>query len=165
MRRVSCHNITYSVIISDIQNSNVGVLIDDYSIPFLLGASADTPYIFTGAAPAANKGYSYVKLNSSSIYETEPFLRRPIIINSLNEFYGRTSYAPRSFPALPQLFSPLSSIHRIDTDIHQDGYIPTFFFYGNETGVNQMHSNPFLKTKVELNLTYIGYVVAIVIHY
>lgn len=145
------------------KNGNMGVIIDDIKTPFKLDVSKETPYVFTGIAPSAVKGYRYAKINSSKIYQTEPFVRFPTKTNTLNEFYGR-SINIHSIPEYPQLFTPLASIHRIDTLIHQDGQIPTFFFYGNQKGVREMHSNLFLNTKVELNLTYVGYAISIPIN-
>ncbi|KAG2213884.1 hypothetical protein INT47_001153, partial [Mucor saturninus] len=141
--------------VHDMKNADMGVIIDEIPTPFMLGVSEETPYIFTGVAPSALKGYRYTKINSSKIYDTETFSRFPIKENTLNEFYGRSTNI-HNIPAYPQLFEPLASIHRINTDIHQDGQIPTFFLYGNPAGVREMHSNVFLKTKIELNLTYIG---------
>lgn len=138
----------------------MGVIIDDIATPFLLGVSTETPYLFTGTAPIASKGYRYTRVNSSGI-QAEPFLRSPIASNSLNEFYGRSTNI-YSVPTFPQLYTPLSSIHRINTNIHQDDQIPNFFFSGNEVGVREMHSNIFSKIKIELNLTYIGYVVIVI---
>jgi hypothetical protein len=136
--------------------AEMGVVVDNNSAPYILGVSAETPYIFTGNAPIANSGYKYVRMFNGSIQESESFIRSPVQKNTYNEFYNR-SFNTYSLPSFPQLYPPLSSIHRIKSELHQDDQIPSFFFYGNEAGIANMHSNPLDKSiKVDLNLVYIG---------
>lgn len=150
-------NVTYNVVshYPNDQNS-IGVLIDNNKIPYLLTISTQTPYIFTGDAPVAKIGYKYVILgNNDGTESSEPFTRPPSTEASYNEFYG-ISMNTYPIPKFPQIYPPLSSIHRAVSNIHKDDQIPTFFLSGTEADVKNMHSNIFSKIKIALNLTHIG---------
>ncbi|KAI9356651.1 coth protein-domain-containing protein [Pilaira anomala] len=151
-------NVTYNVVshYPNDQNS-IGVLIDNNKIPYLLTVSTQTPYIFTGDAPVAKIGYKYIIRNNNDGAEiSEPFTRSPSTEASYNEFFG-ISMNTHPIPEFPQIYPPLSSIHRAVSNIHKDDQIPTFFLLGTEADIKNMHSNIFIsKFKIALNLTHIG---------
>jgi hypothetical protein len=110
----------------------------------MLSPSSETPYIYTGTALVANISYKYTRVINNNIVDRELFSRWPVQIDTANEFYNRSINSCR-LPAYPQLYPPLSSIDRINTGIHQDDQILSFFFNGDEAGTVNMHSHAFDK--------------------
>ncbi|KAG0177312.1 hypothetical protein DFQ29_004982 [Apophysomyces sp. BC1021] len=145
-------NITYSVILSAGNQYTVGVTVDDST--FALSPSPECPILFTGEAPEASKGYTYVKLKDNQVVEKESFVRQLAKDNTPNEFYNRT-WNTVTVSKLPNVLSPLPSINRIQTDLHIDGQIPTLYFSGDQAEIDLMHKNSTGDNRVLTNMTYI----------
>lgn len=152
-------NITYKVVTTAIDHDSqhsMGVLIDNYETPFPLIASEDMPYIYTGNAPIAKAGYSYVRFNkdSQSLEEREAFTRDGIETDSLFEFYNR-SRNTYSVPELPKLYEPVDAMHRVASNLHYNDRIPTFFLSGD---ISAIQGNSSKGIDAAVNVTYVGYV-------
>ncbi|KAG0177313.1 hypothetical protein DFQ28_006095 [Apophysomyces sp. BC1034] len=146
-------NITYSVILSAGNQYTVGVTVDDST--FALNPSPECPILFTGEAPEASKGYTYVKLKDNQVVEKESFVRQLAKDNTPNEFYNRT-WNTVTVSKLPNVLPPLPPIDRIQTDLHIDGQIPTLYFSGDQAEIDLMHKNFRGDNQVFTNMTYIA---------
>lgn len=146
-------NITYNVIASPYTpEQSVVVVVDDISWPL---ASA-FGILYQGEAPIAQTGYHYAILESNQqVNTTEGFSRTPVPESTVNEFFNRASNQYEISP-LPQFLAPLSSIDRIQSELHTLNQIPTIHIWGNETAVALLHENQSEDLDVELNFTYIG---------
>ncbi|EPB90856.1 hypothetical protein HMPREF1544_02273 [Mucor circinelloides 1006PhL] len=150
-------NITYKVVTTAIDHDSqhsMGVLIDNYETPFPLIASEDMPYIYTGNAPIAKTGYSYVRFNkgSKSLEEREAFTRDGIETDSMFEFYNR-SRNTYSVPELPKLYEPVDAMHRVASNLHYNDRIPTFFLSGD---ISAIQGNSSKGIDAAVNVTYVG---------
>lgn len=152
-------NITYKVVTTAIGHDSqhaMGVLVDNYEAPFPLIASGDMPYIYTGNAPIAKTGYSYVRFNkdSQSLEEREAFTRDAIQTDSMFEFYNR-SRNTYNVPELPQLYEPVNAMHRVASNLHYSDRIPTFFLSGD---ISAIQTNSSKGIDAAVDVTYVGYV-------
>ncbi|RCH77629.1 hypothetical protein CU098_001192, partial [Rhizopus stolonifer] len=112
--------------------------------------------LFQGEAPVATRNYYYkiLNINQGSIIP-EPFVRSPVLENTANEFFNRSSNT-YNVTKLPQILSPLPVIHRIESDLHLFNQIPTINLWGNATAIDYMNNNQLENISVKLNLTYFG---------
>ncbi|CAO3683096.1 unnamed protein product [Rhizopus stolonifer] len=112
--------------------------------------------LFQGEAPVATRNYHYkiLNINQESIIP-EPFVRNPILENTTNEFFNRSSNT-YNVTKLPQILSPLPAIHRIKSDLHLINQIPTINLWGNATAIDYMNNNQLKNINIKLNLTYFG---------
>jgi hypothetical protein len=148
-------NITYSIIASPASaDMSVAVIVDNVAYP--LSATGTNSLLYQGEAPSASNEYHYAILDSmKQVNTSESFTRSPIQSNTLNEFFNR-SLNTHELVTLPQVYDPLPSIHRITSDLHIQGQIPTMHIWGNETAVTELHGKQLEDLDVELNLTYYG---------
>ncbi|KAI9303247.1 hypothetical protein BJ944DRAFT_241628 [Cunninghamella echinulata] len=144
-------NVKYNVI--SVTNSNMGVIVNGQSYP--LQVSKDTPILYTGEAPSGDYSYAKLDSNSQGVLEKEPFVRSTITENSTpNEFYNRT-WTTKQVSPFPQILENLPSMHRLDSPLHKEDSITTFYIQGNQAEIDLMHSNTTLETKVVVDLTLI----------
>ncbi|KAI8090412.1 coth protein-domain-containing protein [Thamnidium elegans] len=146
-------NITYNVIASPYtSDQSVVVVVDNTVWPL----TSTLGIMYQGTAPIAQTEYHYAILESNQqVNTTEEFTRSPVSESTVNEFFNRekNSYQINS---LPNVITPLSSINRIQSDLHIDGQIPTIHIWGNTSAVSFLHEKQLEDVDVELNFTYIG---------
>ncbi|KAI8376657.1 coth protein-domain-containing protein [Choanephora cucurbitarum] len=148
--------IEYSVICAIDNAHSMAVVVDNTTYPLI--ADEGTSALHTGQAPIAESGYQYVKINKEKnlTKSVESFLRKSVSENTVNEFFNRT-WNTRQVAKLPQIYKPLNAIHRIKSDLHLDGQIPTISIEGSQADFDVLHSNTTCENcKVNTNLTYIG---------
>jgi hypothetical protein len=150
-------NVTYNVITAAPADSTVAVIVDNVTFPL----SVDYGILYHGEAPAAKVGYSYAVIdtvNNNAIL-SEPFLRPPLGEgqSTPNAFFNR-SIDKYDLVTLPQALEPLSSIHKIKSDLHIPNQIPSIHIYGNASAIDYLHKNQLEDLEVELSVTYIRFV-------
>lgn len=153
---VAAENMNYKVVSYVPANHTAGVMIDNQVYP--LKVQDESSLYFVGKAPVAENGYKYVILNSANnVTEQENFTRTPITDgDTLNEFYNRT-WNSLNLTQLPVAYDPLPIIHRIESDLHIDGQIPTIHITGDQATIDAMHANPANDTEIPVKMTYIRY--------
>ncbi|KAI7905160.1 coth protein-domain-containing protein [Cokeromyces recurvatus] len=149
-------NIQYKVISLIPNNETIAVFIDGDLYP-LIPASNISKLLHIGKAPVAISGYKYVILSKKDnhVVKEEPFIRAPVEINTFNEHFGR-SWNKKVLNKLPIIMDPLPIIHRIDSDLHIDGQIPTIHITGDQTALNNMHFKRNEDIKISMNMVYIS---------
>ncbi|KAI9484207.1 MAG: coth protein-domain-containing protein [Benjaminiella poitrasii] len=149
-------NIQYKVISLVPNNETVGVIVDD-KLYQLTAVSESAILLHTGEAPIASRGYKYAILskNDSTIVREESFTRSPANYDTINEHYGR-SWNRKQLNQLPTIMNPLPIIHRIESDLHIDGQIPTIHIIGNQTALDEIHSKRNEDIEIKMNMTYIS---------
>ncbi|OBZ91573.1 Inner spore coat protein H [Choanephora cucurbitarum] len=148
--------IDYSVVGAIDNAHSMAVVVDNTT--YLLIADKGSSALHTGQAPIAKFGYQYVKIdkNKNLTESVESFLRKPVSENTVYEFFNRT-WNTRQIAKLPQVYKPLNAIHRIKSDLHKDGQIPTISIEGSQADFDVLHSNTTCEDcKVNTNVTYIG---------
>ncbi|OBZ83443.1 Inner spore coat protein H [Choanephora cucurbitarum] len=146
--------IDYSVIGTIDSAHSMAVVVDNMTYP--LATDKDTSTLHIGQAPIAKSGYRYIKTNNNLTGSIESFLRKPVFESTAYEFFNRT-WNTRQVAKLPQLYKPLGAIHRIQSDLHKDGQIPTISIEGAQADFDVLHHNITCKDcKVNTNVTYIG---------
>lgn len=133
---------------------SMSVVVDNVNYP--LESNKTFPIIFSGKAPLAQSGYSYAKMyasNDSSLME--PFLRQPVSESTPHEFFNRT-WNTHENGKFPQVYSPLDTIHRIESNLHKDNEIPTIHIVGNATMLNLMQTNTTSDMSVDTNISYVS---------
>ncbi|KAG1110815.1 hypothetical protein G6F42_015217 [Rhizopus arrhizus] len=132
----------------------MAVIVDSISYP--LEANKTFPVLFSGKAPSAKSGYHYAKVYvSDNSTLAEPFERQPVNQSTPHEFFNRT-WNTHDNAQLPQVYSPLSSIHRIKSNLHRDNEIPTIHIIGNQTELDQMKSNTTADVSVKTTISYLS---------
>ncbi|KAI8989560.1 coth protein-domain-containing protein [Pilobolus umbonatus] len=149
------NDIDYHVISLLKKDESMVVIVDNK--PYPLQRSDDTQILFSGEAPVASEGYKYAKVNQSSKDRTEEsFLRKPTNQDTPNEFFNR-SWNHYKMSPLPTLYKPLPSIHRIKSELHKEGEIPTIHLVGNATQFHILNNNISLTDySVMSKMTYIS---------
>ncbi|CAO3678535.1 hypothetical protein G6F70_004770 [Rhizopus microsporus] len=145
-------HIKYNVIGLLNSSQSMGVIVDNVTYPLEL--SSPSTILYTGNAPVARQGYRYtkiIKVDNSTI--SEPFFRLPIETNTLNEFFNRT-WNKKQIVSLPTVYKPLSAIHRISSNLHREGEIPTIHVIANESEIAAMHNNYTQDIEVKASLSY-----------
>ncbi|CAO3665731.1 unnamed protein product [Rhizopus stolonifer] len=142
----SVYAIEYRVIVPE-QPSKVSVLIDGTC--FSLEADPIFPILYKGNAPIAQSGYQY-RTN-----QTESFKRRPVQKDTPNEFFGRSWNTQASLP-LPQIYAPLSTIHRISSALHKSDEIPTIHLLADPAQVDALHQNISADLTIQTQLHYLS---------
>ncbi|CAO3651569.1 unnamed protein product [Cunninghamella blakesleeana] len=147
---VSSQDINYNVI--SVTNQSMAVLVNGKA--YHLKPSKDIPILYTGKAPVGN--YTYVKIDKKShgIIEKEPFVRSLQQESTPNEFYNRTWNTKQVHP-FPQLLDKLPGMNRIESRLHKENSITTFYIQGNQSEIDLMHNNTIIDTTVTVNLTLI----------
>lgn len=127
------------------------MVVDNTTFPLQVNAGI----LYQGEAPVAKQAYHYVVLNENkAVNRSEEFSRSPVATNTPNEFFNRAQNI-HQVRTLPQFLPPLSSINRIESDLHILGQIPTIHIWGNQTAVETLHKNQMQDLEVNLNVTYI----------
>ena len=150
--------IEYRVISAVQENVKVVVVIDDKV--FQLSQSSVSPLIHTGIAPSASVDYFYAKTKDGSLVEREYMTRPPNIDDSDDfpyQFYNR-SRDRWDTASVPKVLDPLPVINRIDSDLHIYGEISTIHIIGNQTEIDQLHTNVFDDFEVMTDMVYIRYI-------
>ncbi|GAA5806351.1 hypothetical protein HPULCUR_011884 [Helicostylum pulchrum] len=149
------NEIEYNVIGLLNETHTMAVMIDNVTYPLSFDQE-NTQILHTGKAPVASHGYQYLKINkSSNDTEVEPFLRQPIDKSSVNEFFNRT-WNKQSVNEFPIAYEPLKDIHRVKSDLHREGEIPTIHLVANQVDMDKMHNSTSLEDpKVMSKMTYI----------
>ncbi|CAO3661798.1 unnamed protein product [Rhizopus stolonifer] len=146
------NNIIYSVITSQRSTTDMAVVVDGTTFPL----QKSYGILFQGEAPVATGNYHYAVINANQeLITPEPFVRSPILEDTVNEFFNRSSNT-YNVTRLPQVLSPLSSLHRIESDLHLNNQIPTMKLWGNATAIDYMNNNQLEDIGIKLNLTYFG---------
>ncbi|KAI9473886.1 MAG: coth protein-domain-containing protein [Benjaminiella poitrasii] len=148
--------VNYNVIKLLNETHFMGVVVDNITYPLI--PQSNVSILHSGEAPVAKLGYSYVKIEKeTNNTEIEPFLRSPSTGNTINEFYKR-SWNKRELAKLPTIYEPLSAIHRIQSQLHIDGEIPTIHLVGNQTEIDHLHASSTTTedVKVMTNMTYVS---------
>ncbi|KAF1798076.1 coth protein-domain-containing protein [Mucor lusitanicus] len=146
--------IHYNVINLLNETHTMGVSIDNVTYP--LTPNENSTILHSGQAPVATSGYRYVTITKeNNNTEIEPFLRAPSQNDTVNEFFKR-SWNTKQLAQLPVLFEPLPAIHRIHSELHIDGEIPTIHLTGNQTLIDIMHNSSGVDIDVPTNMTYIS---------
>ncbi|CAO3651565.1 unnamed protein product [Cunninghamella blakesleeana] len=147
---VSSQDINYNVI--SVTNQSMAVLVNGKA--YHLKPSKDIPILYTGKAPVGN--YTYVKIDKKShgIIEKEPFVRSLQQESTPNEFYNRTWNTKQVHP-FPQLLDKLPGMNCIESRLHKENSITTFYIQGNQSEIDLMHNNTIIDTTVIVNLTLI----------
>ncbi|RCH97885.1 hypothetical protein CU098_010244 [Rhizopus stolonifer] len=151
----SSSNINYNVINVSNNTYAMGVVVDNVTYPLTLSEDADI--LYTGSAPVAYSGYSYVQINKvTNATEMEPFLRKPIETNTFNEFFNRT-WNQYQVATLPNIYEPVKEINRIKTNLHREGEIATIHITANQTEFDRL-VNSNITDDYELKTTKLSYV-------
>ncbi|KAG1604364.1 hypothetical protein G6F47_000989 [Rhizopus delemar] len=130
------------------------VIVDSISYP--LEANKTFPILFSGKAPSAKSGYHYAKVYASDNSTlAESFERQPVNQSTPHEFFNRT-WNTHNNAQLPQVYPPLSSIHRIKSDLHRDNEIPTIHIIGNQTEFDQMKGNTTVDISAKTTISYLS---------
>ncbi|KAG1137492.1 hypothetical protein G6F37_011205 [Rhizopus arrhizus] len=148
--------ISYNVIalLNQTTFKSMAVIVDSISYP--LEANRTFPVLFSGKAPSAKSGYHYAKVYvSDNSTLAEPFERQPVNQSTPHEFFNRT-WNTHDNAQLPQVYSPLSSIHRIKSNLHRDNEIPTIHIIGNQTELDQMKGNTTADVSVKTTVSYLS---------
>ncbi|KAI8368865.1 coth protein-domain-containing protein [Choanephora cucurbitarum] len=146
--------IDYSVIGTIDSTHAMAVVVDNITYP--LATDKNTSTLHTGQAPIAESGYRYIKINKNLTGSIESFLRKPVSQNTAYEFFNRT-WNTKQVAKLPQLYKPLDAIHRIQSDLHKDGQIPTISIEGSQADFDILHHDiACVDCEVNTNVTYIG---------
>ncbi|KAG1379047.1 hypothetical protein G6F61_005291 [Rhizopus arrhizus] len=148
--------ISYNVIalLNQTTFKSMAVIVDSISYP--LEANKTFPVLFSGKAPSAKSGYHYAKVYvSDNSTLAEPFERQPVNQSTPHEFFNRT-WNTHDNAQLPQVYSPLSSIHHIKSDLHRDNEIPTIHIIGNQTELDQMKGNNTADVSVKTTVSYLS---------
>ncbi|KAK4509205.1 uncharacterized protein ATC70_007555 [Mucor velutinosus] len=146
--------IRYNVINLLNETHSMGVSIDNVTYP--LTPNGNAAVLHSGQAPVATSGYRYVKITKeNNNTEIESFLRAPSQNDTVNEFFKR-SWNTKQLAQLPTLFEPLPAIHRIHSELHREGEIPTIHLTGNQTLIDIMHNSSGADIDVPTNMTYIS---------
>ncbi|EIE77950.1 hypothetical protein RO3G_02654 [Rhizopus delemar RA 99-880] len=133
---------------------SMAVVVDNVSYP--LESNTTFPIIYSAKAPAAQTGYQYAKVYSSNdSMLIESFTRQPVTENTPHEFFNR-SWNTHDNVQLPQIYSMLSSVNRISSDLHKDNQIPTIHIIGNQTELDEMNTNSTADITVQTNLSYVS---------
>ncbi|GAA5798491.1 hypothetical protein HPULCUR_003895 [Helicostylum pulchrum] len=133
---------------------SVAVVVDEVTYPL----QATFGILYKGDAPSATTEYHYAFVDNKDVKVSEPFTRPPLkdgLSTTLNEFFNR-SISTYEVNTLPQVLEPLSSIHRINSNLHNMNQIPSIHIYGNTSATKYLEDNPLEDNKVELNVAYIG---------
>ncbi|KAI8090410.1 coth protein-domain-containing protein [Thamnidium elegans] len=133
---------------------SVAVVVDKVTYPL----EATFGILYKGDAPSATTGYHYAFVDNKEVKVSEPFTRPPLkdgLLTTLNEFFNR-SISTYELNTLPQVLEPLSSIHRINSDLHIMNQIPSIHIYGNTSAIKYLKDNQLQDYKVKLNVAYIG---------
>ncbi|KAG2237294.1 hypothetical protein INT48_009027 [Thamnidium elegans] len=150
----SAQAITYNIIAEPPANMSVAVIVDKVVYPL----EATFGILYKGDAPSATTGYHYAFVDNKEVKVSEPFTRPPLkdgLLTTLNEFFNR-SISTYELNTLPQVLEPLSSIHRINSDLHIMNQIPSIHIYGNTSATKYLQDNQLQDYKVNLNVAYIG---------
>lgn len=148
----SVQPITYKVITETSDNTTVSVIVDNSTFPL----ASSHGILFQGEAPNAKVGYRYAVTVNQNVIE-EPFARPPLNdqeTSTLNEFFNRSTNTYQ-VASLPRAMEPISAIHKIESDLHQDNQIPTIHIHGNKSAVDYLHGQQLEDIEVELSFTYI----------
>lgn len=133
---------------------SMAVVVDNVS--YALESNATFPIIYSTTAPVAQTGYQYVKLYSSNDSSlAESFTRLPTTVNTPHEFFNR-SWNTHDNYQLPQVYPMLSTVNKIQSDLHKDNQIPTIHLIGNQTELDEMNTNSTADITVKVNMTYIS---------
>ncbi|GAA5798493.1 hypothetical protein HPULCUR_003897 [Helicostylum pulchrum] len=146
--------ITYNVIAEPPANMSVAVVVDKVTYPL----QATFGILYKGDAPSATTEYHYAFVDNKDVKVSEPFTRPPLkdgLSTTLNEFFNR-SISTYEVNTLPQVLEPLSSIHRINSGLHNMNQIPSIHIYGNTSATKYLEDNQLEDYKVKLNVAYIG---------
>lgn len=152
----SAQAITYNVIAEPPANMNVAVVVDQVAYPL----EATLGILFKGDAPPATAGYHYAFIDNKDVKVSEPFMRPPLekgVSTTVNEFFNR-SISNYDLVTLPQVKEPLSTIKRINSDLHIPYQIPSIHIYGNTSATKFLMEDQLEDNDVKLNVAYIGYV-------
>lgn len=134
----------------------MAVAVDNVTYPMSLNGTNHTQILYSGKAPVAQQSYKYIRIfNTNNTQITEPFDRQPIAENTPNEFFNRT-WNIYNVSQLPIIFPPLPAIHRIKTDLHKSGQIPTIHLLGNQSSFDYMHQNSTSELTVMGNISYVN---------
>ncbi|KAG2196803.1 hypothetical protein INT47_002730 [Mucor saturninus] len=147
--------IGYNVINLLNASESMGVVVDDVTYPMSLNSTNGTDILYSGDAPVAKSNYKYVRFFSNQSSVTEPFDRQPSTEDTPNEFFNRT-WNTYDVSRLPIIYPPLPAIHRITTELHKPGQIPTIHIVGNQTMMDEMHQNSTEDFTVVTNASYVG---------
>ncbi|KAI9274035.1 coth protein-domain-containing protein [Helicostylum pulchrum] len=150
----SARAITYNVIAEPPANMSVAVVVDKVTYPL----QATFGILYKGDAPSATTEYHYAFVDNKDVKVSEPFTRPPLkdgLSTTLNEFFNR-SISTYEVNTLPQVLEPLSSIHRINSGLHNMNQIPSIHIYGNTSATKYLEDNQSEDYKVKLNVAYIG---------
>ncbi|KAI7868043.1 coth protein-domain-containing protein [Mucor mucedo] len=127
----------YSVIVNS-PNTDTGVIIGNKVYP--LSPSSKSPILWQGIAPS-NVDYSYVKIEkgTSKIIEREPFSRRAIQNDTVNEFFNRNWNTKSmvtfdTIESIPKNFNRHFDNHQID-NIHKN-YLDDITISSNMTYIS-----------------------------
>ncbi|KAI9281638.1 coth protein-domain-containing protein [Sporodiniella umbellata] len=129
------------------------VIVDNTSYP--LNSNSSFPILYTGKAPLALLGYQYARVTLENSTQPEPFIRHSVNMKTPNEFFNRT-WNSRDNAQFPQVYPPLKSIHRIQSNLHKHNEIPTVHITGDQTMIDAMHHNVSADIKFKSNLTYLS---------
>ena len=99
---------------------------------------------------------SCISKDKHVIVSQEDFIRMPVrgADRTLNEHYER-SWNQKPLNSIPTTMAPLACIHRITSDLHIEGEIPTIHFFGNQSLIDLVHANQGDDVKIKVNMTYI----------
>ncbi|OBZ89694.1 hypothetical protein A0J61_02245 [Choanephora cucurbitarum] len=140
------------------ENQLIGVVVDNHVYP-LSASDVTSSVLYTGQAPIANVGYRYACISKDKhvIVSQEDFIRMPVrgADRTLNEHYER-SWNQKPLNSIPTTMAPLACIHRITSDLHIEGEIPTIHFFGNQSLIDLVHANQGDDVKIKVNMTYIS---------
>ncbi|KAI9271317.1 coth protein-domain-containing protein [Sporodiniella umbellata] len=85
----------------------------------------------------------------------ESFVRRFVNTSTPHEFFNRT-WNSHNNAQFPQVYSPLKSIHRVQSDLHRDNEIPTLHIVGDQAAIDNMHHNISGDITIKSDLTYLS---------
>lgn len=143
-----------SLLPKDDAAANMAVVVDDH--PYPLESTTSSSILFAGSAPAAQHHYYYAKVKQDgSVIEKESFQRKPFDGDTTpNEHYNR-SWNKWEITQLPNVLEPLPSIHRIKSDLHNDGEISTIHIVADAKQIQNMHEHSQDDIQVMTNMTFI----------
>ncbi|KAI8146732.1 coth protein-domain-containing protein [Fennellomyces sp. T-0311] len=144
------------------KKASMVVFVDDQQHG-LKRSESGSPLLHCGKAPAPKESYYYAVARKGKVIERETFARQPMreppmlkkYTHAVHDFYNRTQNV---WPVtqLPQLYKPLSVIHRTPADYHVDGEIPTIHLIADQTEIDDMHENNMERIKVKTKMFYLS---------
>lgn len=139
-------------------DTDTGILIGNQVYPLAL--SPKSTILWQGTAPS-NVTYSYVRIEkgTSRVIEREPFNRRAIQNDTVNEFFNRNwNTKPMATFGTIQDISKNFNRQFDNQLLHPIGEVPTIHIVAAQSDIDNIHKNYLDDITIISNMTYIRYI-------